>query len=248
MYFLFSGEGATDLGSGKSNAAISEGDDYEPGPMALLADQVARHRRGVSPLKEKCCGFVSETRLKTKAKELSPAGKKMRLPGVDVPRETGYYFKNARALASLANECAEKQKTVIVAVLFRDADGAASAGRGEWADKRQSMLDGFRVENFGRGVPMIPKPKSEAWLICALKDATPQQAAKLENRSGNDDSPNPLKQELHAHLKKRYPKNPAHDRERLNGLVQDGTIDHQKICMPSFIAFCDDLAKAISAE
>jgi len=249
MYFLFSGEGATDLGSGNSNAPVSEGDDYAPGPMALLVEQVARDQHGVSPLRENRCGLVPESQIKMRAKELSPAGKRMRLPGREVPRETRYFFQNARALARLAKERAEKRKEKIVAILFRDADGAASAGRGEWTDKHDSMLNGFQSESLESGVPMIPKPKSEAWLICALSNnATRQQGAKLEDRSGNDDSPKSLKGELQAILKKRDPKNPTVNRERLNDLIEDGSIHYKKICMPSFTTFCEDLAKAIGAE
>jgi len=44
-----------------------------------------------------------------------------------------------------------------------------------------------------RGVAMIPKPKSEAWLLCALKNKPYESCEKLEDRSGNDDSPNSLK-------------------------------------------------------
>ena len=43
---------------------------------------------------------------------------------------------------------------------------------------------------------MIPKPKSEAWLICALKRDPYQVCERLEARSGNDQSPNSLKREL----------------------------------------------------
>ncbi len=56
----------------------------------------------------------------------------------------------------------------VIAVLFRDSDGTASSGRGLWEDKRKSIEDGFGEAGFDYGVPMIPKPKSEAWLLCAF--------------------------------------------------------------------------------
>ena len=68
-------------------------------------------------------------------------------------------------MARIAKEREVETKDNVVAVLFRDAD-TATAGRGTWAEKRQSMLDGFAEEGFARGVPMIPKPTSEAWLLC----------------------------------------------------------------------------------
>jgi len=57
---------------------------------------------------------------------------------------------------------------------------------------------GFKIEKFDRGVAMIPKPKSEAWLLCALRNKAYENCQKLEDRSGNDDSPNSLKKELDA--------------------------------------------------
>ena len=43
------------------------------------------------------------------------------------------------------------------------------------------MLDGFAEENFSRGVPMIPKPKSEAWIICALRSNPYEGCESLES-------------------------------------------------------------------
>jgi hypothetical protein len=63
----------------------------------------------------------------------------------------------------------------------------------------RSMLTGFEVEHISTGVPMIPKPKSEAWILCALRNNY-QHCAKLEDESGNDRSPNPLKQQLEDYL------------------------------------------------
>ena len=42
---------------------------------------------------------------------------------------------------------------------------------------------------------MIPKPKSEAWVLCALSKLY-KECDELEDRSGNDNSPNSLKREL----------------------------------------------------
>lgn len=126
-----------------------------------------------------------------------------------------------------------------VAVLFRDTDGTASAGRGDWDSKRQSMLDGFREEEFERGVPMIPKPKSEAWLLCATKANPYQNCEQLEHRSGNDDSPNSLKAELESRM------GAQPTRDALNLLLTNGTIDINRIEMPSFEAFRTRLLEVI---
>jgi hypothetical protein len=86
---------------------------------------------------------------------------------------------------------------------------------------------------------MIPKPKSEAWLICALKDEPYQHCEPLEDRSGNDTSPNPLKGELEALLGE------PTSRKKLSEMVSDGTIDIGRIDMPSFHSFRESLQAAI---
>ncbi len=86
---------------------------------------------------------------------------------------------------------------------------------------------------------MLPKPKSEAWLICGLQDALSYNCEQLEERSGNDASPNSLKGEL----------------RRLIGDVDlptlfaeafsEGRIDTDRIAMPSFAAFRTRLEEVI---
>jgi hypothetical protein len=163
---------------------------------------------------------------------MRPAKKATRLPGKKRAKETRYFFDNARILARIAKERGQEKQDDIVAVLFRDSDGTASAGRGLWADKRQSMLDGFAEEGVYRGVPMIPKPKSEAWLLCALKSNPYQDCETLEDRSGNDDSPHSLKRELRMILGEDGPVI-----EVLRQMIEDGRIDFERIAMPSFQAF-----------
>jgi hypothetical protein len=62
--------------------------------------------------------------------------------------ETRYFYKNARALASIAHQKAQEmgKDLPLILILFKDADGTASADRGEWADKMRSMLTGFEIE------------------------------------------------------------------------------------------------------
>ncbi len=171
MYFMFSGEGATDLAETRPGPVIAEGQDFLHGPLAVIASQIVEKKRGYSALDTGQCGYVFEDQLAGLTREFKAAKKSMGLPGAKQPKETRYFFNNARLLARIANEMAEELNDLVVAILIRDSDGAASAGRGLWEDKRRSMLHGFDGESFERGVPMIPKPKSEAWLICALKHA-----------------------------------------------------------------------------
>jgi hypothetical protein len=229
MFFLFSGEGPTDCGVGMTNGMICEGDAFLHGPMTVIADQIVEGRHHYSPLEAGCCGFTSEHRLAERASALKAAKKRLRLPGKKQAKETRYFFNNARVLSWIAKEKQKELKDDVVAVLFRDSDGTASAGRGLWEDKRQSMLDGFEEERFSRGVPMIPRPKSEAWLICALKRN--RACESLESRSGNDNSPHSLKAELNALL------GAQPSREKLCDLVNEKKVDINKITMPSFDRF-----------
>jgi hypothetical protein len=170
---------------------------------------------------------------------LKAVKKALRLPGKKQTKETRYFFNTARLLARIAREQEHERADEVVAVLFRDSDGTASAGRGLREDKRTSMLDGFAEEGFPRGVPMIPKPKSEAWVLCALKRHPYRDCRALEERSGNDASPNALKKELVAIL------DGEDMRETLCEMLVERKIDINRIKMPSFDAFRSRLEEVI---
>ncbi|MGO8900346.1 MAG: hypothetical protein ACLQU5_18645 [Isosphaeraceae bacterium] len=239
MYFLFSGEGATDLGLGLPGTLIAEGDQYRHGPMTVFADRIVESPHRYSPLQSRCCGYISEHDVAARGHELKAARKMLALPGAKVPKETRYFFNTARLLSRFARDKGAERNDDVVAVLFRDSDDTASAGRGLWPDKHKSMLDGFAEEGFSRGVPMIPKPKSEAWIICALKDNPYVGCDPLEDRSGNDRSPNSLKGELERLLGE-----PA-TRELLLSKIEDGSIDCHRNTMPSFLSFRRRLEEVI---
>lgn len=228
MFFLLSGEGATDMGAANASAAICEGDDFVVGPMAMFVARIVEAKHDYWIL-DGACGFVSESGLNRRAKRLK-AKRELRLPGKKQAKETRYFFNNARVLSMIAKEKAAELEDDVVAILFRDADCGGSAGRGLWDEKRRSMLDGFNEEQFGRGVPMIPKPKSEAWLICGLKEHPYQGCGALENRSGSDNSPNSLKDELAKLLGEKVTPTLLCDQV-------DRNIKIDKIKMPSFAAF-----------
>ena len=237
MYFLLSGEGVTDMGAGKGAATICEGEDFLVGPMATIVAKVVEARHDYSVL-DGACGFISERSVAQRAGELKAVRKQLRLPGTKQAKETRYFFNTARILARFAQEQAAAVNDEVVAVLFRDSDGTASAGRGDWDDKRKSMLDGFREGGCDRGVPMIPKPKSEAWLICAWKRNPYRSCEALEARSGNDSSPNNLKDELQALLEVEVTPEVLRENTR-------HSFDIDRIRMPSFKAFRGRLEEVI---
>ena len=239
MYFLFSGEGPTDLGYCVGDSNACEAADYVHGPMTIFVDQIVETLDRYSFLDSANYGFVSKTLLVERAKELNANKKVVRLPGKKQRKETSYFYKNARVFARIAIERERTLNDEVVGVLFRDSDGTASADRGIWDDKLRSMISGFRAEGFNRGVPMIPKPKSEAWLICAVKENPYQACGTLEDRSGNDNSPNSLKAELEEILGE-----PA-TIEKLNPLVSDRVIDGNRINLMSFRKFHERLVEVI---
>ncbi len=243
MYLLFSGEGPTDMGRSNSGYELTEGDDFQVGPMAWFVDQWTERTQYLSHIEHYLCGFIPKAQLVEHAKNGSGKSKKrMGLRGKkNQSHETRYYYINARAMAEIAKAQAESRHDTVVAVLFRDGDGTQSAGRGEWSDKWQSMLDGFARENFESGVPMIPRPKSEAWLLCAVGNKY-QHCERLEDESGNDKAQNPLKDQLDNALGE-----PA-SRELLAEKVLSREIDIDQIVdMPSLNRFKERLDEVLSA-
>lgn len=235
MRILVSGEGVTDMGR-CSVADQCCGEAFEAGPMAYLVDQIA----------ETCLGypFVSTELMslipKQKVAEVSKTLRPLRLAGRKRRKETAYFYCNARAMARLAQRFAKETNDEVVAVFFRDADRTRSTERGDWQDKWDSIVSGFAIEGFGAGVPMLPQPKSEAWLLCALQKSQPyQQCGRYEKESGNDDSPNSLKKQLEDLLGE------TQSAAILVDLVCSGKVDASQIDMPSFNRFRKRLTECL---
>lgn len=227
------------MGSCTAGNEPCEGDNFAPGPMAVLVDQIAEYTIQYSPMTAQAMGFVSEGTLSHKAKRAKQERRgSVGLPGKKKDKETNYFFTNARMLAQEAKEKESHLEMKVVAVLFRDSDGTVSSGRGLWETKVKSIQDGFTQEDFARGVPMVPKPKSEAWLLCALRENY-THCVRLEKSSGNDVSSKSLKRQLKEHLG--FEPGP----EELVELVTTHRIDFQQIKMPSFDFFRGRLESAI---
>ncbi|MDB5385611.1 MAG: hypothetical protein JWM11_1257 [Planctomycetaceae bacterium] len=241
MFFLLSGEGPTDLGVPALATAERQERAGQYGPMAIIADRLVRKKLHYSILERGTVGFVTKQELISRAAEFKAAKKSLGIPGKKRAKETRYFFNNARALALFAKNKQSLLGDKVVAILFRDADGTATTERGEWETKWQSMLDGFHEEGFEHGVPMIPKPKSEAWLLCALKTPPYQNCSALESRSGNDRSPNGLKMELES-LIGLHP-----GRRNLCQILEDRSIDVDRIDMPKFMEFRNRLEFVINS-
>jgi hypothetical protein len=217
MHLVLSGEGASDVGIDRENI----------GPITKLVDRLIEKRLGYSLLDKdlnlKALTLFSKAELADRAKRMKSRSRK----GKKQPSETRYFYNNARALALLAGELEAEDRVV---VLFRDGDGTAISTRQEWAQKFQSMLDGFAVEELTTGIPILPKPKSEAWWLCALRDGY-QNCQQLEDESGNDASPNSLKSQIEAYLGE------SATRLLLNDKIDAGEIDIDRIDMDSMNKF-----------
>ncbi len=225
MFLLLSGEGPSDIGV----------KDDETGPMAKFVDHWIGRRSRYSLIESLQYKIVAKQRLVAEAKAMKARSKK----GKKHKAETRYYYKNARAMALLARREECERGALVIAALFRDADGTASSDRGEWNDKWLSMLKGFEAEGIAAGVPMIPKPKSEAWALCALRNNY-SNCGQLENESGNDASPNSLKKQLEEHLGE------PGTRAVLNGKIDEGKMNIKQIVdMPSLTAFKDRLDEVL---
>jgi hypothetical protein len=244
MLVIFSGEGPSDLGQSSTGLSPCCGADFTPGPMAALVDNAIEAHLDYSIFTPgmECAWFISETELARRAKQLSK--RNIRLRGIKNPdAETGYFFKNAEMLGLFALEKEQELNDVSIAILFRDTDGTRSAPNLLWQTKHNSIQEGFARAQYLRGIAMLPKPKSESWLLCALRTAHSSSCADLENLSGNDAAPNSAKAQLDQVFG--APNNAA----SLYDWVKQNkpNFDHLAT-MPSFAAFATQLAEKLQSS
>jgi hypothetical protein len=242
MILLVSGEGSTDIGATQSPQCPTPTNEVTWGPMGMMVNKLVEPIWGYEPV----CGggmmFVAKNALMSYQRESKAARpRSLVLPGRDRQQETAFFFENARSLARMSMELAAKEQCETGAVLFRDADGTRSSNRSERSSKVRSMEGGFAAEKFEHGVPMVPQPKSEAWLLCALQSHPYQNCAQLENLSGNDDSPNPAKTLLSDTI------GGDTNAQELADFVLDGRVDVQRIDMPSFEQFRNRMVEVAKA-
>ncbi len=204
MIVVLSGEGPTDLGRCTNAFGQCQTPEFEYGPMTQLADMVIAKDMGYSLLETTPHNYhyLSEHRLEELEQERKKIRRNVFLPGKKSDHETGYFYVNAWVFGEEAQRIGETENdNDLIAILFRDTDGTRSTAKGLWGKKWDSMIGGFARSGLNiRGVPMLPKPKSEAWLLCAMKEQSYQHCRQLEELSGNDDSSHPAKQLLQEAL------------------------------------------------
>jgi hypothetical protein len=232
MIILLSGEGKSDFGQCEQACyPCTRASGFFIGSMTVLVDKIIE-----SSLMYSCLEITPEQYLLLPKAELEAQTKAMDKPKMRIARgakkavESGEFFDNAVTLAHAAKEIASTQGQPVVAILFRDSDGTHSTPNQQWQVKWDSMMNGFQMAEYDYGVPMIPKPKSEAWLLCLHQQH--QNCEKLESISGNDASPHSAKNRLEVAM------NGDASAENVSYWLQEQCVDMNKLCtLPSFNAF-----------
>lgn len=187
MLLILSGEGGSDVGG-------SSGFGDRAGPMAHVVDQLIEDRLNYSPI---ACGMVRWY----SRKELSLEAKSNKFPKIGLPglrREKGHiaHYKQAHALALIAKNIEKSEGVPTLSVMFRDSDGTNSAPADHWDQLTSAIENGYRAADYHKGVAMVPRPKQESWLLCAIKQDPYVGCQALEEESGNDGAPRSLKLQL----------------------------------------------------
>lgn len=234
MKFLLSGEGPTDIGT------RAQDNTFLHGPMACFIDILVTPILGYSPREtegkhEDILEFCSEQELlKRKKPRLT------KLSGKKFGKSRGFFRANAQVLGSYAKQKMHEEGCPYIAVLFRNGDG--SRPKDEWKEKWDSIENGFLLEEFYFGVPMVPRPKSEAWLLQAHKDHD-NPSETYETKTGNRASSFDIKEQLEL-LIGDHP-----SREYLVQLIDEGSISPLRISeqCSSFTAFREALKNALAS-
>ena len=211
---LVSGEGKTDMG--ELNYPFNDPANFKKGPMTCLAEKIIKQHTGETPHIE----LVAKKTLTQKAKN----SRKMKLPGKKSRQKTAYFYKKAYILGKIALEKGED-----IAILFRDTDGTQSTSPSNWKERADSIHDGFKDSGFPNGVAMVPKPTSEAWILCCLQNY--KNCQKLEDLSGNQSSSKHPKKIIEQIT------GSAPTMEILVEITCKDNCDTEQIDMPSFNAF-----------
>ena len=218
MIVLLSGEGTSDLGTAQKH-----------GPLFHIINKVLEREWGFEPEYQ----YISETKLNDNSKKLDNKERRHLSRGKKIYTETKGFYKTAFVMAKEAEKLSSEKHCVVVSVLFRDSDGTNSSQRNLWEKQCYSMVNGFQHAEYEYGVPMIPRPKSEAWLLCYFQKNKFQNCNRFEDIPGNDGSPNSAKSQLAKALKTEIPNIYDH--------IDAHLIDWQKVNMNSFNCFMDRL-------
>lgn len=151
---------------------------------------------------------------------------------------------SAKCLVQKAEETAmeyeEPQKWGVI--YFHDLDANTKATVDEiYNAYMKAMNDGFESVFFPYGVPMIPKTRSESWLLCLLDSDGGKNAKYFEDLPMSDKSPNSGKKVLAAKLNVSEDESYSRIEEKRDSFMW------ASLQAPSFLVFRDRL-KTVSAK
>ena len=231
MKCLLLGEGPSDLGV---NDDYSE-PRFQKGPMTLVIDFLAL-KKDVREIEYELLsrGDVSRGIKKCKRQIASrPKNVDQRLRAI---------YHSAWYVGALANKSGKD-----AVVYFHDPDHTNSEPANTAARMEVAMEVGFNLAEYKYGVPMIPVPRSEAWLLAYFQKGLDKQtaynkAARFENLPANDDSANSAKKLLQIAVGAKaegdvYPKI----------MEEFSDIDWTLVDMPSYNRFRTHLESVIEA-
>ena len=175
---LVTGEGGSDMGGSNNSHSISSGASYNLGPMALLAVRLLQ--KIIPDWNEDNIDFQSPNNWMTciSGNELARQAKGVRKHRPSTKLKKGFveHANRATTMAGYAKDNGHQ-----LAFYFHDTDKC------DFDDLHQSIMLGFNGIEGVHGIPMIPKPTSEAWLICSQKQDPYAHCTALEiELSGND--------------------------------------------------------------
>ena len=251
LQLFLTGEGPTDLGCSTRGRTPSTGDDFEVGPVLKLIlkliEQNAHWRTEQLDFSnpQGFCYWFKGGELGLIAKERKVPTQR---PSKNLEKGFSVHARKAATLALLSKDNNQKNIEIdgskTLTIYFHDTDGT----RSELANKpnrQQQLVDsihaGYQSQKFYCGIAAVPKPTSEAWLICAAKKNPYRDCKQWETKlSGNDRSPDKApKSELAKALSIDKP-----TRDDLCHLVEK--IDPLQIDMPSFNQLKRNIICAVS--
>jgi len=201
--------------SEKGNSDVGERDNrtgaFIPGPITLLTQKLLHfcHKYEVN--------FHFKPRSELKRYPMTLKGKKRKSKG----KATG---KGHSDLAYKLG-CVAKEENCQVAVLMRDAS------KHKFQSVYNEIKSGFRSAKFENGIPAVPVPESEAWLICCLD---PKESRQIE------DSTEDMKILLEKKLSEKHQ---PHNKETWNEIAAQCAAED--IQAPSFQRYRADMEKVI---
>lgn len=117
------------------------------------------------------------------------------------------------------------------AIYFKDMDFSSNENKEKYYEALIAAMHlGFDSAEFRKGVPMIPKTRSESWMLCVV-DKNAARESYYENLPGSDKSPNSGKKILAAKLGCSEKENYAKLSDRIENY------DWDNLSAPSFVFF-----------